>query len=144
VQNTVVVSGLRLRDADLKTTGEIDFIVISLQLKSIIQIEAKRGNNQKNREHAEEQLKKGLAFFKENFSFPSSENWKYIKMMCFGESVEKDVCEKCKPFVLESSFVQANTIRSVSTEIASQLSTFLNCIRPDPSLMTRGGKIFVE
>jgi hypothetical protein len=55
-QNAVVLSGLMLKDSSLKTLGEFDFIVISSAFKSIIQIEAKRGNNPKNREHAETQL----------------------------------------------------------------------------------------
>ncbi len=44
-QNTVVLSGLMLKNGNLKTLGEFDFIVISSASKSIIQIEAKRGNN---------------------------------------------------------------------------------------------------
>ncbi len=125
-QNTVVLSGLTLEDCNLKTLGEFDFIVISAASKSIIHIEAKRGNNPGNREHAEIQLNRGQAFFEENFPFRSSENWKYIKMMCFGEFVDKDICENCKPYLLGLEFIKKNTIQSVSKEIAHQFSSFIN------------------
>jgi hypothetical protein len=47
-------------------------------------------------------------------------------MMCFGESVEKDVCENCKPFILGSNLIKENTIQSVREEIADQFLLFLN------------------
>ncbi len=127
-QNTVVLSGLMLKDCNLKTKGEFDFIVISSASKSIIHIEAKRGNNPGNKDHAEIQLNRGQAFFEENFPFPSSENWNYIKMMCFGECVEKNICPNCRPFILGSDFIKENTIQSVSKEIAHQFLAFLNTI----------------
>jgi hypothetical protein len=127
-QNTVVLSGLMLEDCNLKTLGEFDFIVISSASKSIIHIEAKRGNNPGNREHAEIQLNRGQAFFEENFPFPSSENWKYIKMMCFGELVDKDICKNCKSFILGSDFIKESSIQTVSEEIAHQFLAFLNTI----------------
>ncbi len=122
--NTVVLSGLNLKDLDSKTTGEIDFLIISLPLRSIIQIEAKNGNNIKNREHADKQLNRGQAFFKDNFPFPSSENWNYTKMMCFGQSVEKVICDQCKPFVLSANFVESNKTQPVAEKIAEQFKTF--------------------
>jgi hypothetical protein len=125
-KNTVVLSGLTLKDYNLMKLGEFDFIIISSALQSIIQIEAKKGNNKKNKEDAETQLKRGQSFFEENFPFPKSENWKYVKMMCFGESVEKDVCENCKPFILGSNLIKENTIQSVREEIADQFLLFLN------------------
>ncbi len=127
-QNTVVLSGLMLKDCNLKTKGEFDFIIISSASKSIIHIEVKRGNNPGNRTHAETQLNRGQAFFEENFPFPSSENWKYIKMMCFGEFVDKDICENCKPYLLGLEFIKENTIQTVSEEIAHQFLAFLNTI----------------
>ena len=125
---TVVLSGLMLKgyndDNKLTTLGEFDFIVISLPLKSIIQIEAKRGNNEKNREHADIQLKRGKEFFAKNCPFPESENWKYKKMMCFGETVEKDICDQCKPFVLSANFIERNKTQAVSIPIADQFKSF--------------------
>ena len=127
-QNAVVLSGLMLKDWNLKTLGEFDFIVISSAFKSIIQIEAKRGNNPKNRTHAEIQLNRGQEFFKENFPFPSSENWTYIKMMCFGELVNKEVCQNCKPFILGSDFIENKTTKSISDKIGQQFLSFINTI----------------
>ena len=127
-QNAVVLSGLMLKDSSLKTLGEFDFIVISSAFKSIIQIEAKRGNNPKNREHAETQLNRGQAFFEENFPFPSSENWTYIKMMCFGELVNKEVCQNCKPFILGSDFFENKPTKSISDKIGQQFLSFIKTI----------------
>ena len=127
-QNTVVLSGLMLEDCNLKTLGEFDFIVISSASKSIIHIEAKRGNNPENRETGKKQLDRGLAFFEENFPFPSSENWKYVKMMCFGELVDKEICQNCKTFILSSDFIGDKTTLSISDKIGQQFLSFINTI----------------
>ena len=123
-QNTVVLSGFKQKDLDSKTTGEIDFLIISLPLMSIIQIEAKRANTDTTRSSAAKQLNRGQAFFEENFPFPSSENWNYTKMMCFGQYVDKDICNQCKPFVLSANFVESNKTQPVAKEIAEQFKTF--------------------
>jgi hypothetical protein len=117
--NTVVLSGLKLKDLNLKTTGEIDFLIISLPLKSIIHIEAKRANTDSSRGSAAKQLERGQTFFEENCPFPSSENWKYIKMLTFGEVVE-DICSQCQPFVLSTNFIEKNKTQPIAKEIAKQ------------------------
>ncbi len=122
--NTVVLSGLKLKDLDSKTTGEIDFLIISLLLQSIIHIEVKRANTDSTRSSAWTQLTRGLAFFEENIPFPSSENWNYTKMMCFGESVAKDICDDCKPFVLSANFIEMNMTQPVAKQIADQFKSF--------------------
>jgi hypothetical protein len=127
-QNSIALSGLMLKDGNLKTLGEFDFIVILPASKTIIQIEAKRGNNPKNRTRAEKQLNRGRAFFEENFPFPSSENWNYVKMMCFGELVDNDVCQNCKPFILGSNFLLDKTTQSISDKIGKQFLSFINTI----------------
>jgi hypothetical protein len=127
-QNTVVLSGLVLKDSNLFALGEFDFIVISSPLKVIIHIEAKRGNNKRNREEAKSQLDRGQAFFEENFSFPISESWNYIKMICFGESVDKDICKNCKSFIVGSNFIKDDVIQPVSEEISQQFHSFLNMV----------------
>jgi hypothetical protein len=124
-QNAVVLSGMKLKDANSQNnSGEIDFLIISLPLKAIIHIEAKKGNNNSNRRKASAQLKRGLAFFEENFPFPCSENWNYIKMMCFGESVTKNICNQCKPFVLNANFIETNQTQPVAEQISDQFKTF--------------------
>ena len=123
-QNTVVLSGLKLKDLDSKTTGEIDFLIISLTLKSIIQIEDKRANTDDSRNSAAKQLIRGQAFFEENFPFPTSENWNYTKMMCLGEVVEEDICDDCKPFVLSANFIETNKTQAVAEQVAKQFIPF--------------------
>jgi hypothetical protein len=124
VQNTVVLSGFKLKDLDSKTTGEMDFLIISLPLQSVIQIEAKRANTNTSRSSAAKQLNRGQTFFEENIPFPSSENWNYRKMMCFGEVVEEDICDDCKPFVLSANFIEMNKTRPVAKQIADQFLSF--------------------
>ncbi len=129
IQNTVVFSGLKIKNADLSEKGEFDFIIISLPLKSIVQIEAKKGNNEKNREHADTQLNRGKEFFEENFPFPSSEDWNYIKMMCFGESVTTNICKNCQKFVLSANFVSsAGKTQTISEDISKQFTSFLQSV----------------
>jgi hypothetical protein len=121
------LSGLKLKDANSRNeSGEIDFLIISLPLKYIIQIEAKKGNNNSNRRKASDQLKRALTFFEDNFPFPSSENWNYTKMMCFGESVEKDICDQCKPFVLSANFIETKLTQPVANQFAAQFQSFWN------------------
>ncbi len=122
-QNTVVLSGLKLKDLDSKTTGEMDFLIISLPLQSVIQIEAKRANTDTTRSSAAKQLNRGQTFFEENIPFPSSENWNYTKMMCFGEVVKEDICNDCKPFVLSSNFIEMNMTQPVAKHIAEQFKS---------------------
>jgi hypothetical protein len=124
IQNTVVLSGLSLKDLNSITRGEIDFLIISLPLKSIIHIEAKTRNNSSNRRDASKQLKRGLTFFEENLPFPISEKWNYIKMMCFGESVQRHICDQCKPFVLSANFLSEKKTQPVAEQIADQFRTF--------------------
>jgi hypothetical protein len=118
------LSGFKQKDLYSKTTGEIDFLIISLPLQSIIQIEVKRANTDATRSNAAKQLNRGEVFFEENFPFPSIENWNYKKMMCFGESVEKDICERCKPFVLSANFIVSNMTQPVAKPIADQFKSF--------------------
>ncbi len=37
-KNTVVFSGLKLKEKNSKTTGEIDFLIISPQYKAVVQV----------------------------------------------------------------------------------------------------------
>ncbi len=91
---------------------------------SIIHIEAKRANTGTSRTSATKQLGRGQTFFEENIPFPSSENWNYTKMMCFGEFVEKDICPNCKAFVLSTNFIETNQTQPVAEEIAKQFKLF--------------------
>jgi hypothetical protein len=123
--NTVVLSGLKLKEANFQDeSGEIDFLIVSLPLKSIIHIEAKKGNSNSNRRKASAQLKRGMTFFEEIFPFPVSEKWNYIKMMCFGESVQRHICDHCKPFVLSANFLSEKKTQPVAEQIADQFRTF--------------------
>ena len=122
------MSGLKLKENG-PTTGEFDFIIISSESKSIIHIEAKNGNNAKNREHADKQLKRGRDFFLKNCPFPSPENWHYSKMMCFGQTVETDICDDCKPFVLSTNFMNTNQTQPAAVQIADQFKSFWTCCK---------------
>jgi hypothetical protein len=65
-------------------------------------------------------LERGLNFFEENCPFSSSAaNWKYIKMLTFGEVV-KDICSQCQPFVLSANFIEKNRTQPIAEEIAKQ------------------------
>jgi hypothetical protein len=129
-KNTVVLSGLQLKEPNdgnkMTPSGEFDFIVISLPLKSIIHIEAKAGYHKLSRRSASKQLESGLTFFKEKLPLPASENWKYVKMMCFGQSVNNDICVQCRPFILGTNFIIKNTLQSISDQIGQQFLSSMN------------------
>ncbi len=129
IQNTVVLSGLELKDDTSNKVGEFEFFVISSAYKSIIHIEAIKGDSKLKRKLTSEPLRRGQTFFEENFPFPTSENWKYIHMMCFEESDENDICDQCKCFVIGSDFVFTNRyIKSLREKIAHQFTSFLNSL----------------
>jgi hypothetical protein len=53
----------------------------------ILQIEVKA--DEKQLKNASKQLERGKKFFEDNIPFCKEENWTYIKMICFGDIVEK-------------------------------------------------------
>jgi hypothetical protein len=73
-------------------------------------------------------LNRGQEFFEKNFPFPNSENWKYVKMMCFGELVDKNICQNCKPFILGSDFIEDKTTQSISDKIGQQFLYFIDTV----------------
>jgi hypothetical protein len=122
MKNTVVFSGLQLTQ-NKHSNLEFDFLIISLPLKAIIQVEVNPKNNKNTRKHAKEQLQQGLKFFKEQLPFPSDENWKFIKTVSFGEPL-KDICDECQTFVFTSDFEKKKNKKEEN--FSSQLRTFLN------------------
>jgi hypothetical protein len=48
--------------------------------------------------------------------------------MCFGELVNKEVCQNCKPFILGSDFIKNKNTKSISDKIGQQFLSFINTI----------------
>ena len=105
-----------------------------------MQIEAKAGNKlpsapkntsdqlehgSKQLKDASKQLKRGMNFFKNNIPFCKEENWTYIKMICFGELIEK-VCQKCLPFVMSVKFDPQKRNEDICNSLKEQFKHIWN------------------
>ena len=115
-KDTVVISGWEVKDENGVKFGEYDFIIVSLPLKSIIHIEAKRSqdtpipkNSQSKRkkndpqDKAAEQLEKLRKKLLADIPFPASENWTYLKWIYFEKTSEqrmRNMCSDCKAHIL--------------------------------------------
>ena len=103
IKDTFVISGWSDRGAKNRNQRELDYLIVSLNLKAIFHIEVKSSSNTKSIEKAIQQLDNGKKFFSSCIPFPQGENWKYIQGMYFGNAVENDYgqpCSSCQNFLL--------------------------------------------
>ena len=106
--NVTVISGLEKKEK--KTTKfELDFLMIVEDRKIIIQIESKANLKTNQRIKVEEQFQNGLSFFKRMDHFLPGDGWRYLKVI-YTEAISTDVdiCDKCRPFVLDSNSDRIN------------------------------------
>ena len=101
--NVTVISGLEGKEGKT-TTFELDFLIIVGNSKTIIQVEAKAGLNEKQKKKVEEQFHNGLSFFKRTGRFKPGDGWRYLKVI-FTQVVSPNtnICDCCKQFILDSS-----------------------------------------
>ena len=96
VKNTFVISSW----SD-KSAREIDFIIISLPLKSVFQIEVKKSSNKSNINKAVNQVEEGRKFLSSIIPFPVEENWKFVSSLYFGELTQPlKPCPSCQNYLL--------------------------------------------
>ena len=82
-----------------QTAKEFDFLVLSKQLRSVVQIEVKLSNSGLQRRSASEQLDKGFQFLQKTVPFPGNEDWHFVKTIYFGLNKE-EVCQDCSGHVI--------------------------------------------
>ena len=103
VEDTVVISGWK--DNTPSAKKEFDFLVISLPLKAIIHIEAKRTLIKKSKEKAINQLNDGHSIMKNKVPVPEASNWSYTQYICYCFKDEKD--EEILQFLKSQSHFQS-------------------------------------
>ena len=88
-----------------KSEREFDFIIVSLPLKSIFQIEVKKCLTKSSIKKAKDQLKKGKKFINSIIPFPLEDNLKLVRSFFVGEQEkeleqEQEPCSSCLRFFL--------------------------------------------
>ncbi len=116
VKNTVAINGFKEKGPSGIETGEFDFLIVSEPLQTIFHIEVKRTCSKNTADSAAKQLDRGLKLFQDKIPLPETEEWKYVRMMCFGIAGEKHsiFCSECQKYVL-------GTNKDVWTEIAKTI-----------------------
>ena len=100
-KNTVVISSWSDKGAKGRKNREIDFIILSLPLTSIFQIEVKKSSNKTNLNNGINQLEEGKKFFSSTIPFPPNEQWKMVRVLSFGKLLEPlKACISCGNFLL--------------------------------------------
>ena len=109
-KNTIVISGWEFKGLNGMLVGESDFLIVSLPLKSVIHIEAKRSQiNPKSKgekdpwQKAAEQLEKTRKICLKNIPFEASDSWRYFKFMFFqntSNDLMDKICQACKDHIL--------------------------------------------
>ena len=103
VKDTFVISGWTDGGAEDRNNKEFDFLIVSLSLKAFLHIELKNSSNRGNIKKAMEQLEGGKQFFWSSIPFPQIENWKYIRVMYYGNEAKRarcNPCQNCEKFLL--------------------------------------------
>jgi hypothetical protein len=101
VKDTLVISSWSDGGSNDRKNREIDFLIISLPLKSIFQIEVKKISNKSNINKGVEQLKEGKNFFLSIIPFPFQEEWSFVQVLYFGTVTSTlESCQKCQDFLL--------------------------------------------
>jgi len=101
VKDTLVISSWSDGGSNNRKNREIDFLIISLPLKSIFQIEVKKISNKSNINDGVKQLKEGKNFFLSIIPFPSREEWSFVQVLYFGTATSTlESCQNCQDFLL--------------------------------------------
>ena len=134
VQDTVVITGWKVKGLDRRVIGESDFLIVSLPLEAIIHIEVKRSQKgsqkvetrKKNNDptiKAAEQLERTKLHLLENLPFPTGENWTYVKFLYFEIPVEEEMsklCSSCKPHILNKGTDIVHWWSQITTTLAKE------------------------
>jgi hypothetical protein len=134
VKNTVVINGFKEKGPSGMETGEFDFFIVSEPLQTIFHIEVKRTCSQNTADSAAKQLDRGLKLFQDKIPFPAEDNWKYIRMMCFGIDGEKHsiFCPECQKYVLgPNKDVWTEITKTIQQPVLAKASTqtYLNILK---------------
>ncbi len=134
VKNTVVINGFKDKGPSGMETGEFDFLIVSAPLQTIIHIEVKRTCSQNTSNSAAKQLDRGLKLFQDKIPFPEKEEWKYVRMMCFGIDDQKQsiFCSECQSYALgPTTDVWTEITKNIkrADQATTSTETYLNILK---------------
>ena len=105
VHDVIIFSGWEVHGPDDKIIGELDFLVISLQLRAVVHIEVKRQLDERSLDMAFQQLTKAETLFRRSVPFPMGERWSYLKFVYFEilpESEQAKICSRCRTQLIQN------------------------------------------
>ena len=133
VKNMVVINGWKDQVTKREVAGEFDFLIVSGLLQTIFHIEVKLTCSKSTMDHAAKQLDRGLKLIQGKVPFPKNENWKYVRMMYFGNIKDFSIfCPECLKFVLgPNEDIWSRIIKTVDnpTQLKTSSNTYLNVLR---------------
>ena len=101
IKDTLVLSSWSDKGAQDRKNREFDFIIVSLPLKFVFQIEVKSSSNKPNINKAIEQVEEGRKFLSSIIPFPAEDNWKFVRSFYFGKLTKPlKPCQSCHNFLL--------------------------------------------
>ena len=144
LKNTIVINGWKDNGTLDRSQKEFDFLILSLELKSIFHIEAKKSSTEEPFGSASTQLENGLRFFQSTLPFSPDESWHYCRIMYFDNCEQEDmstltVCEGCKSlYIIDSKTDLAKWWNEITTTVKSKqeakdfnqkTETYLNIVK---------------
>ena len=88
--------------------GEWDQLIVLKAYKTIINIEAKKGEKLERLKESSDQTRKRLLIFKKVFGYLLSSEWKFVTAVClpnltdYDENDEHAPCRNCKSFIIDN------------------------------------------
>ena len=135
LKNTIVINGWKDNGTLDRSQKEFDFLILSLELKSIFHIEAKKSSTEETFGSASTQLENGLRFFQSTLPFSPDESWHYCTIMYFDNCEQENmstltVCEGCKSlYIIDSKTDLAKWWNEITTTVLlHQMYIQNNCI----------------
>jgi hypothetical protein len=105
IKNTVVINSWKDKLTQKSAAAEFDFLIVSAPFQTIFHIEVKRTCTKSNTDKAAEQLESGLKLIRNTIPFPGKKNWKYVRLIYFGQDKQKKsiFCAECQKYIIGPS-----------------------------------------
>ena len=119
------------------TSVELDFLIVSLQHRSFLQIEVKSALDQSAIISAFKQLDKGKNLLGPIGPFQPGQKWNHVGLIYYKEAmVPLDACQNCQSFLLSRDTNLADWWRDLSAHLLS--------LAPDPGLDDGGSTTYLN
>ena len=136
-KDAVVINGWKDNGFNETKKREFDFLIVSHELRSVIHIEAKKSFSAGNFRNASVQLDDGLGFMRCRVPIPGKQNWQYVRMMYFAESVAPppslNICPSCQMFIITPETNLSNLWQELSQKL-----------RPEPKACPESSDTYLD